>query len=543
MEYLLHQGLRESARRDPKRVAVVDGERRITYGELDRRSDILASFLRARGVRRGDRVAIYTPKSLEAVLAIFAALKAGGVYVPVDPQAPPRRAAYILQNCAVRCLVAAGRLLKGLEPHWPAGRNLGAIVTTDEGEAPASFAHVPVTPLAAAERSVGAAPPADEGIDADLAYILYTSGSTGDPKGVMLTHRHAVNFVDWGLQTFGVGPQDHVSSHAPFHFDLSIFDIFVSLKAGGTLVLVPDGLSAFPVRLAEFIENQAISVWYSVPSALTLLVTRGDLGRFRLSRLRAVLFAGEVFPLKYLRALKVAVPHAALYNLYGPTETNVCTYYRVPDDLEALDGTLSIGRACANTEVFAVNGDGRPIGPGEEGELFVRGAALMKGYWGLSERTAKTLRQNPLHTDYEDTAYATGDIVKLGPDGNYLFLGRRDNMIKSRGYRIELGEIEAALTRHPAVAETGAVAVPDEQIGNRIVAFVSPQDGVTLAEGELRRHAAETLPRYMVPERILVERELPKTSTGKIDRQTLRRWFLEGATAPGADTQPAARAR
>jgi len=339
----------------------------------------------------------------------------------------------------------------------------------------------------------------------------------------MLSHRHALTFIDWAHDCFALSGADRVSSHAPLHFDLSIFDIFATVKAGATLVLVPDELSAFPPRLAQFIHGEGLTVWYSVPSALTMLVTRGGLGELPLDPLRLVLFAGEVFPLKYLQMLQKAAPGARLYNLYGPTETNVCTYFEAPKDLSDMGSSLPIGRACANIEVFAVTDDGKRAGLGEEGELLVRGSALLTGYWNRPEQTARSLRQNPLHDAFPDPVYATGDIVRLEPDGNYRLVGRRDHMIKSRGYRIELGEVESVLYRHPQIAEAAVVAIPDDEIGNRLVAVVAAHPGADVSEGTLKRHCGGFLPHYMVPERILLERELPKTSTGKADRQAVQR--------------------
>jgi acyl-coenzyme A synthetase/AMP-(fatty) acid ligase len=236
--------------------------------------------------------------------------------------------------------------------------------------------------------------------------------------------------------------------------------------------------------------------------------------------LRAIVFAGEVYPTKHLRSLRALVPEAVLWNLYGPTETNVCTYYRV-DALPEDDGPIPIGRACENTEVFALREDGRVAGVGEEGELYVRGSLVMKGYWGDPERTARVLVQNPVAPHVPELVYRTGDLVRLRPDGDYDFFGRRDHQVKSRGYRIELGEIEATLHAHPRVLEAVTVAVPHEEWGKAIVAYVVARDDTSLSENEVKQHVARRLPRYMVPARIEVVPGLPRTSTGKADRTRL----------------------
>jgi acyl-coenzyme A synthetase/AMP-(fatty) acid ligase len=298
------------------------------------------------------------------------------------------------------------------------------------------------------------------------------------------------------------------------------------------VVLVPEKLSVFPMQLVQLLQDERITVTYMVPSILSLMVNYGRLGSHDLSRLHTVLFAGEVFPIKYLRELVAAVPHPDYYNLYGPTETNVCTYYKVQSkDLEPeRTQPVPIGVACENMEVFAVDEAGQLIsGPGREGELWVRGSCVAQGYWGDPEKTAKGFVSNLYQPHYAEVAYRTGDIVVLDEDGrNWRLVGRRDHMIKSRGYRIELGEIESALYRHVRVKEAAVIAVPDELIGNRIKAFVVSVDGNGLTVQELQAHCSEHLPRYMVPEIVELVAELPKTSTGKINRPLLANRVASG---------------
>ena len=365
-------------------------------------------------------------------------------------------------------------------------------------------------------------PPTRRAVGADLAYVLYTSGSTGAPKGVMLSHANALAFVGWAAETFGVRAEDRLSSHAPLHFDLSVFDLFAAAYGGAAVVLVPSRTSVFPVELARFIEVNGITVWYSVPSILTALTLHGDLRAGSLPTLRAVLFAGEVFPTKHLRRLMQLLPHARFFNLYGPTETNVCTYHEVrplPEDATA----IPIGKAIDGVDAFALTDAGETAAPGEVGELCVRGASVMQGYWGDAERTAKVLRA---------AAYHTGDLVRRDADGDYWLLGRRDAQIKTRGYRVELGEIEVALHEHPAVSDCAVVAMPDDEVTNRIAAFVVGARAIT--ESELVRHCADRLPRYMIPEVFAMVPELPKTSTGKVDRRSLR----EALHRHGAGSMP-----
>ncbi|HEU4928849.1 MAG TPA: amino acid adenylation domain-containing protein [Candidatus Krumholzibacteria bacterium] len=525
MHYLLPHLLAQSASKFPDRTAVVAGAESLTYAELDRLSDRVAAMLFGMGVRRGDRVGLFLPKSIGAVVGLYGAMKAGAAYVPIDPAAPAGRAAYIIDNCGIRVLLTSGSAaVKDLVAKATA---LEQLILLDSKELP-SAASLPVTSWEEVQSHDGVVPSLDA-IETDLAYILYTSGSTGVPKGVMISHRNSLTFVDWAHQEIAVTENDRLSSHAPLHFDLSVFDLFVAAKAGAALVLVPDGLSSFPFRLAEWIDQEKISVWYSVPTILSLLVRSGNLSRFTFDALRTIIFAGEVFPVKYLRDLMALVPKAAYYNFYGPTETNVITYYRVPPIAEDRTAPIPIGRACANMEVFGLTDEGKRVErPGDVGELYARGSFVAQGYWGDEERTQRNFVPNPVHRGYKETAYRTGDLVTLDDNGDYIFLGRRDDMVKSRGYRIELGEVEMTMYRHAGVREAAVVAVPDPAIGARLVAFVVMAADAGIDVADLHAFCGEYLPRYMVPESIELRESLPKTSTGKVDKVALARHASDG---------------
>jgi len=281
---------------------------------------------------------------------------------------------------------------------------------------------------------------------------------------------------------------------------------------------VPEGLSMFPVRLAELIERERLTVWYSVPSVLTLLAARGGLPGRDLDSLRVVLFAGEVFPVKYLRELMLALPRPRYANLFGPTETNVCTWYEVESPPRPDDQPVPIGRACPYARTVVIGEHDEPVaGEGQEGVLHVGGPSVMRGYFGRPEETDAAFASDP----EGGRLYVTGDWVALDGDGNYVFLGRRDHMVKSGGYRIELGEIEAALYAHPGIEDAVAVAVPDDLLGSRIRAIVVPAKANALNEQAVRRHCAERLPRYMVPSEVEFREDLPRTATDKVDRAQL----------------------
>ncbi len=516
--YLVDHHLRRAARTRPEAPAVIEEGRSISYAELDARADCIASLLIELDVTPGSRVGIHLRKSIDAVTAIYGVLRAGAVYVPLDPSAPESRVAYIASNCGIEHLMTGSDRQKSWEPILAAGTPIQHIIVLDTDEVPASLGGVMMHPRSSIPLSASAHLPTV--IGDDLAFILYTSGSTGDPKGVMLSHTNCRAFVDWAVAEFEVGPDDRLSSHAPFHFDLSTFDLFGAAAAAAPVVLVPPRLSVFPIEVIRFIERNEITVWYSVPSILSLMVEHGNMGNGSLPSLRVVLFAGEVFPTKYLSRLMRAISQATFANLYGPTETNVCTWHHVTDPPEETDPPISIGRAIDNVETFVVDEADRPVEPGTPGELLVRGPTVMKGYWGDLDRTRERLVQSPLAQHHGDPVYRTGDLVIEEENGSYTFLGRRDNQIKSRGYRIELGDIESAIHAHPGVLECAVVAIPDEVVTNRIHAYVNIRQ--EMDESELSRFCAERIPRYMVPERFIMVRELPKTSTGKIDRQAIQ---------------------
>ncbi len=511
----LHHLLDASAQRWPDRVAIEDSEGgRITYRDLLSLSDRVCDRLVQMGVTRGDRVGIHISKSIDALAAIFGTLKAGGVYVPVDPTAPPRRNAYIFGDCSVRAAIVERQIADALRTEMA---QLGAdpimllIGRPSDGTA--------LDAVLQQQQEIKPAATCDTATTAsdDLAYILYTSGSTGNPKGVMLSHLNALSFIDWCTQVIDPTEYDRFSSHAPFHFDLSILDIYVALKHGATLVLVGHQLGKDPILLASEIAEKRISVWYSTPSILGLLVQYGDLSQHNYSALRMILFAGEVFPIKHLRTLRRQIPHPRYLNLYGPTETNVCTFYEVkaPVDDDRAE-PYPIGKVCSHLRSRVIDDKGNELGPTEEGELCIHGPAVARGYWNLCKQTEAAFIAGPGATKW----YRTGDMVVTDDNGDFLFRGRHDRMVKKRGYRVELGEIEACLYSHPMVSQAAVVALPGED-GIRIKAFVSLHDGERLSIIAVKSYCARRLPVYMVPDLFSFEQSLPTTSTDKVDYQQL----------------------
>lgn len=497
--------VRRQAQLTPDALAVKDSQMSITYEGLDRFAERIAQQLARYGIGSGDRVGIWLEKTVATVAAMQGILRLRAAYVPLDPLSPASRIHAIIQDC-----------------------HLTAVITTRTRKE-TSAAESPQTLLwfsleDATLMADGQEPPARSVLnesesetlpDTELAYVLYTSGSTGKPKGVCISHRNALAFIEWAVSALEPGPRDCFANHAPFHFDLSVLDLYVPFSVGATVFLISDGTAYMPVRLVTCIVQEALTVWYSVPSALILMMEEGGLLLLPELSLRAILFAGEPFPLKQFQKLYRRWPSVRYLNLYGPTETNVCTFYEVTSFLEDQAQTIPIGQACSGDRVWARNDDGTAVLPGEIGELMVEGPTVMIGYWGQPVQG-----QGP---------YATGDFVRQQTDGNYLYLGRRDHLVKLRGYRIELAEIEMALARHPGSKEV-AVLVVEQETRARLVAFLV-MDGTRPPPSllEVKRYCAERLPRYMIIDDVCFVSALPRTRNGKIDRLTLSQHMKEAA--------------
>jgi amino acid adenylation domain-containing protein len=507
--------LEGSVRAHPAKTAVLmPGGERLTYAALGALSDRVRDRLVALGVKTGDRVGMRLRKSVDGVAIIFGILKAGAAYVPVDAESPAARGAYIHDNCAVKAVFTEAALRDEVTRELTALGASPPVLALDVAQAGALAG---LLDELEAQGRAAAAPNAQPAPD-DLAYILYTSGSTGNPKGVVLTHRNALSFIDWCSDVFAPAPGDIFSSHAPFHFDLSILDIYVPLKHGATLVLIGEALGKDPVRLAQVISAERISHWYSTPSILSLLANYGKLPKYDYSALRMVFFAGEVFPIPQFRALRALLPAPRYFNLYGPTETNVCTWYEVESEEKiAAMPTFPIGMICAPNLGKVVDENGAVVPFGEQGELVVHGPNVMTGYWNLPERNAIAF-----FTDAEGRKwYRTGDIVTEHAGLGYRYVSRRDRMVKRRGYRVELGEIEVGLLKHPDIREGAVVAIADAESGVRVHAFVSCQKDRSLTRIQLKTISSQNLPPYMIPDAFTVLEALPRTSTDKTDYQKL----------------------
>jgi amino acid adenylation domain-containing protein len=524
MGYLLHHSLDESALRHPERHAMRFQGRHLSYADLARRSTQLAHLLRDQGVRPGDRVGVFLDKSLETPLAIYGIMKAGAAYVPLDPRSPAARLASIVADCGLRGIVSQDSKAPALRDAAAAGEAPQFVVGLSE-ESDAGARAIPWSALDTmpAERA-----PDARVIDQDLAYIMYTSGSTGKPKGMIHTHASGLSYARMSAATYGVRGDDVLSNHSPLHFDMSTFDYLTGPLCGATTVVIPEAFTLFPANLAQLIEAERMTIWYSVPFALIQLLLRGAIERRDLSSLRWVLYGGEPFPLNHLRALMERLPGARFSNVYGPAEVNQCTYYHLPPPAEwpADLQSIPLGVVWENAEGMVVDEAGAPVPPGELGELVVRTPTMMRGYWGRPDLNARAFLRRERFPDCVDLFYRTGDLVRERQDGLLEFFGRKDHQVKVRGYRVELAELDAALAAHAAVEE-GATYVASGE-ADEVHAAVTVRQGQAATEAELIAHMRVRVPHYAVPARVRFVEAFPRTGTGKIDRGALR---AEAATA------------
>jgi amino acid adenylation domain-containing protein len=515
----LHVHARRSAERDPDATAVVLAAERMTYGSLEAESNRLARLLRHVGVARGDRVALLVPKGPRAIVGMHATLKAGAAYVPVDLASPPPRAAMVLRSAQPRAILAGGQsaaLLDGLAAEEALGA--AVVVSVDDDSdwraLPDDADDTPVGP-------------------GDLAHILFTSGSTGVPKGVQITHGMAEAFVTWAVGHFGTAAGERISSHPPLHFDLSTFDVYATLLAGAELHVVPPSVNLLPGALAAFIRDSQLTQWFSVPSTLAFMARADVIQEGDFVSLRRVLFCGEPMPIPVLAHWMRRVPHARYTNLYGPTETTIASsYYDVPAVPEDESESLPIGLPCAGEELLVLDEEMRPSPPGELGEILIGGVGLSPGYWRDEDKTRAAFVPDPRHPG--ERLYRTGDLGWVDKEGLLRFAGRADSQIKHRGYRIELGEIEAALNAVPGVRECAVVGIDSGGFEATAICCAYAPSAPDVTVPRLRSSLMRSLPAYMLPTRWLVVEQLPKNQNGKIDRRAVRETFVAETATAGA---------
>jgi len=532
----LQDFLTRSAQRDPDRTALVMGDERLSYRYLESLTNQLARLQQAHGVTAGSRVCVVAAKTPWTIAGLLATLKAGGMYVPIDSASPAARVARIVDTAEPTLVLTdctATGLLDDLIGNGglPAGTPVGALDATVTG---ARFATAFGRDDAA---GLSAEPLGVRDGASEIAHLLFTSGSTGAPKGVMITHGNVAAFIDWAVEYFGFRPTDRISGHPPLHFDLSTFDIYGALAVGAELHLVPAELNVNPRALAAFIRDHELTQWFSVPSVLTYMAKFDVVSDF--PALERLLWCGEVLPTAVLAQWMRRLPGVSFTNLYGPTEATIASsFYTVPacpvDETEP----VPIGTACSGEELLVLDEARRPVPEGKVGDLYIAGVGLSPGYWRDNEKTAAAFVADPRQPD--SRIYRTGDLARYGDDGFVYFLGRADSQIKSRGYRIELGEIEAAVNAVPGVRECAVVGVQTGGFeGTTICCAFSVLDDSQLIPSELRRQLKELLPPYMIPARWMTLTTLPTNVNGKIDRKGLQSRFAEDL-APSATQETVA---
>lgn len=492
-----------AARQFPDKIAIIDGETRLSFSQLETRSKRFASLLIARADVMQEPVAVYLPKCAGVVVANLAILYSGNFFSNLDVKSPPQRLKNILANIGPRLVVTSRARA---EVVMAAGIAQDQIVFIEDLDDAAD-----TVDSAALHRRL------EEVIDTDPLCIINTSGSTGTPKGVVLNHRGTIDFMDWVFDTFAFDSDVVIGSLSPFYFDIYTLELNLCLAKGATLVIIPDQLAIFPAKLMGFLAEAQVSFLFWVPTIMVNIANLDLLDKVALPGLRTVFFAGEVFPTRHLNMWRRALPQAQFVNLYGPIEIHVdCTYHIVEGEI-ADDQPLPIGTPCRNSDILILNQANEQCAVDEQGELCVRGSSLSQGYWNDPEKTARVFVQNPLNTRYPELIYRTGDLALRRADGLIFLAGRKDYQIKHMGYRIELPEIEHQALGIPGIAN--ACVVYDHP-KKAITLFLQPS-GADVPVATIRQALSEIFPKYMLPTAFHSMACLPMNPNGKIDRNGL----------------------
>jgi len=501
---LLHDFLIDSAKAHPDKVALVCGDKRVTYAQLDAHSNALAHTLQSRGVVRGDRVLVFQDNTVEAVVSFWAILKADAVVSPINPLTKADKLGYYLKDSRAAALITDAHLA----PVFESVKSEHLKVTICSG------APRPDTmPWDDAMKGPAAAPPQRRNIDVDLAAIIYTSGSTGDPKGVMLTHRNMLT-AGASIATYLEVQEDEVILGVlPLAFDYGLYQMIMAFRQGARLVL--ERSFAFPTKVLEKVVAEGVTGFPGVPTIYAIMAEMKSLKDYDFSKIRYVTNTAAALPVKHITMLRELFPAARVYSMYGLTECKRCTYLP-PKDIDRKP--TSVGIAIPNTELWLVDENDRRLGPNEVGQLVIRGATVMRGYWEKPEATAKKLKAGPLPGEL---VLYTGDLCRLDEEGYLYFVGRMDDIIKSRGEKVAPKEVESALMNVKGVKEAAVIGVADEILGQAVKAYVVLEKGVTFTEKDLQKECQKRLENFMVPKFVVFVDDLPKTTTGKIKKTDL----------------------
>lgn len=490
--------LKNTVQQHPDKIAIVDNDKQISFGDLDQRAKGIATeIVRLCGNIKNEPIAVYMEKSIESIACFLGVLYSGNFYCPIDINSPVERIEKIIDVLQPKVFLCKDDIV--FEKNF---LTIRIDKIKDDGE---HYVNIP-----------------SDILDMDPVYVLFTSGSTGQPKGVVINHRGVIDYIEWLTKTFQFDENTIFGNQAPFYFDNSILDIYSTLKNASTMVIIPEKKFIFPKQLIEYVNEKKINTIFWVPSALIAVANSGILENINLPWLKKILFCGEIMPNKQLNIWRKYNPDALYANLYGPTEiTDVCSYYIV--NRKFVDNEpLPIGTACENTEIIILNGQNKLVDIGEIGELCVRGSCLSMGYYRQTEKTENVFIQNPLNDRYREYIYRTGDLAKYNSIGEIIYIGRKDFQIKYQGHRIELGEIEAAAIELDNIQQS--CAIYDEE-KKQIVLFVLT-DGKK-NEKEIYQKMKSKLPHYMLPSKIFIVNEIPLNVNGKIDRNKLKRMNLE----------------
>jgi len=517
----IEEFLEQSARQFPEKTALVCEDQRLAYREIEEQCNRLAHALIALGIERGDRIAVYLDNSVEAVLSIFAILKAGAVFLVVNPTTKAEKLAYILNNCRARALITHAKKLAVVKDRLPQMAHLQNIIvagTIVEAIENGAKLFSPLDELLT-QHTQSIQPPLKRCIDIDLAALIYTSGSTGNPKGVMMTHLNivtAARSITHYLENTGA---DIILSVLPLSFDYGLYQVLMGFSVGATVILEPS--FAYTQVILEKLSAENVTGFPLVPTMAAILLQMKGLSPGRFPCLRYISNTAAALPPSHIERLQALFPAVRIYSMYGLTECKRVSYLP-PDQLAARPA--SVGRAIPNTEVYIVDERGGRAGPGTVGELVVRGAHIMKGYWEKPEETDRVLKPGPLPGE---KVLHTGDLFRMDEEGYLYFVGRKDDIIKTRGEKVSPKEVEAVLYAMPEVKEAAVIGVPDPILGQAIKAVVVFAEGTTLSERDVMRHCAARLEDFMVPKSVEIRATLPKTTTGKISKRE-----LELATPP-----------
>ena len=509
----LEEFLEQTAARTPDKVALICGSRQLTYREIETEANQLAHGLIASGVQRGDRVVLFLDNCVEAAVGVWAVLKAGAVFVMANPTTKPDKLTYLLNNSRSACIIGQSKRLRGCESIWSETPHLQNVIVVGQPEDIGDCTH-PVTGWSdlVARNTDNVTPPAKRCIDVDLAALVYTSGSTGNPKGVMLTHASMVA-ANRSITTYLCNtPDDVILNVLPLSFDYGLYQWLMCCNFGGTLVL--EKSFTYPHAVLERIVTLGVTGFPIVPTIVAILLQM-DLKKYDLSKLRYFSNTGAAFPVEHISTLRKLLPDVTIYSMYGLTECKRVSYLP-PEEIDRR--TNSVGRAMPNCEAMILDDAGHELGPNEVGELVVRGSNVMKGYWEAPELTAQRLK--PGRIPHEMWLY-TGDLFRSDEDGFLYWVGRKDDIIKSRGEKVSPREVEDVLHQHPQIAEAAVIGVDDEVLGQAVRAVVRLQSDAELSVRDVQSHCRSFLEDFMVPQQVVFRDSLPRTANGKIDKKLL----------------------